>query len=81
MCVIVSDRLSDHLSSVQHVFLVLSDCLIPFHYCVIVSDSLSDHLSSVQHVVLVLSGKGGVGKSTVATQIALGLKHAGKKVS
>ena len=34
----------------------------------------------MQHVILILSGKGGVGKSTVATQIALGLKHAGKKV-
>lgn len=28
-----------------------------------------------------MSGKGGVGKSTVATQIALGLRHAGKKVN
>ena len=46
----------------------------------IITEGLSDHLSSVQHVVLILSGKGGVGKSTVATQIALGLKHAGKKV-
>ncbi|KAL4240476.1 Nucleotide-binding protein 2 [Mactra antiquata] len=41
---------------------------------------MTDHLSTVRHVILVLSGKGGVGKSTVATQIALGLKHAGKKV-
>ncbi|XP_048759810.1 cytosolic Fe-S cluster assembly factor NUBP2 homolog isoform X2 [Ostrea edulis] len=39
-----------------------------------------DHLSAVRHVILVLSGKGGVGKSTVATQVALGLRHAGKKV-
>ena len=42
--------------------------------------NLSDHLSGVKHVILVLSGKGGVGKSTVATQIALGLKEKGKKV-
>ena len=47
----------------------------------VISGGQSDHLSAVQHVILVLSGKGGVGKSTVATQIALGLKHAGKKVS
>lgn len=40
-----------------------------------------DHLSAVRHVILVMSGKGGVGKSTVATQIALGLRHAGKKVN
>ncbi|XP_052266657.1 cytosolic Fe-S cluster assembly factor NUBP2 homolog [Dreissena polymorpha] len=39
-----------------------------------------DHLSTVKHVILVLSGKGGVGKSTVAAQLALGLKQAGKKV-
>lgn len=46
----------------------------------IISVNLSDHLSGVKHVILVLSGKGGVGKSTVATQIALGLKEKGKKV-
>jgi MinD superfamily P-loop ATPase len=34
----------------------------------------------VRHVILVLSGKGGVGKSTVASQLALGLMHSGKKV-
>ena len=32
-------------------------------------------LQNVKHVLLVLSGKGGVGKSTVATQIALSLQH------
>ena len=40
-----------------------------------------DNLSSVQHVILVLSGKGGVGKSTVATQLCLGLRNAGNKVA
>ncbi|XP_048256874.1 cytosolic Fe-S cluster assembly factor NUBP2 homolog [Haliotis rufescens] len=39
-----------------------------------------DHLSTVRHVILVLSGKGGVGKSTVATQLTLGLRAEGKKV-
>ena len=39
------------------------------------------NLSKVKHVILVLSGKGGVGKSTVATQLCLGLKHAGRKAS
>ena len=37
-------------------------------------------LHSIKHVVLVLSGKGGVGKSTVATQIAWVLYKKGKKV-
>ncbi|KAM8837773.1 cytosolic Fe-S cluster assembly factor nubp2 isoform 2-T2 [Spinachia spinachia] len=38
------------------------------------------NLSQVRHVVLVLSGKGGVGKSTITTELALALRHAGKKV-
>ncbi|XP_062847575.1 cytosolic Fe-S cluster assembly factor nubp2 [Trichomycterus rosablanca] len=38
------------------------------------------NLEKVQHVLLVLSGKGGVGKSTITTQLALALLHAGKKV-
>ncbi|CAI9722804.1 cytosolic Fe-S cluster assembly factor NUBP2 homolog [Octopus vulgaris] len=44
------------------------------------SESDVSHLSGVKHVILVLSGKGGVGKSTVAVQLALGLLKAGKKV-
>ena len=38
-------------------------------------------LASVKHIILVLSGKGGVGKSTVAVQLALGLMHDGYSVS
>ena len=41
---------------------------------------MSDNLKTVKHVIMVLSGKGGVGKSTVTTQIALSLVQAGKKV-
>ncbi|XP_028395562.1 cytosolic Fe-S cluster assembly factor NUBP2 homolog [Dendronephthya gigantea] len=37
-------------------------------------------LRSVQHVILVLSGKGGVGKSTVASQLACTLYKMGMKV-
>lgn len=37
-------------------------------------------LENVKHVILVLSGKGGVGKSTVSTQLALSLQHSGFKV-
>nr|VVW87340.1 unnamed protein product [Nymphaea colorata] len=32
---------------------------------------IADKLKSIKHKILVLSGKGGVGKSTVATQLAL----------
>uniref|UniRef100_A0A0K8TTN4 Cytosolic Fe-S cluster assembly factor NUBP2 homolog n=1 Tax=Tabanus bromius TaxID=304241 RepID=A0A0K8TTN4_TABBR len=37
-------------------------------------------LDKVKHVIIVLSGKGGVGKSTVSTQLALALKETGFKV-
>ncbi|XP_018561120.1 cytosolic Fe-S cluster assembly factor NUBP2 homolog [Anoplophora glabripennis] len=37
-------------------------------------------LDGVKHIILVLSGKGGVGKSTVSTQLALTLKERGYKV-
>ncbi|KAM0735385.1 Cytosolic Fe-S cluster assembly factor Nubp2-like protein [Formica fusca] len=37
-------------------------------------------LEGVKHVLLVLSGKGGVGKSTISTQLALALKESGFRV-
>lgn len=38
-------------------------------------------LEGVKHVLLVLSGKGGVGKSTISTQLALAFKESGFRVS
>ena len=38
-------------------------------------------LPGVKKTILVLSGKGGVGKSTVATQLALAFQQSGKKVT
>lgn len=37
-------------------------------------------LENCKHVILVLSGKGGVGKSTISTQLALSFADSGYKV-
>ncbi len=42
--------------------------------------ALSDRLDRIKNKILVLSGKGGVGKSTVAANIAVSLAMEGKKV-
>ncbi len=41
---------------------------------------LSRRMGQIQHKILVMSGKGGVGKSTVAVNLALSLRQAGKRV-
>ncbi|MBN1343206.1 MAG: P-loop NTPase [Phycisphaerae bacterium] len=43
-------------------------------------EELSKSLKGIQHKIVVLSGKGGVGKSTVATNLALSLAESGKQV-
>jgi Mrp family chromosome partitioning ATPase len=48
---------------------------------VLVEQKLQENLSQIKHVILVLSGKGGVGKSTVSSQIAAALYRQGLKVS
>lgn len=42
--------------------------------------ALASRLCMIKHKILVMSGKGGVGKSTVAANIAVGLAMEGKKV-
>lgn len=42
--------------------------------------AIAERMSTVKNKVLVLSGKGGVGKSTFATQLAFALAGQGKEV-
>ncbi len=42
--------------------------------------ALQDNISRIQHKIIIVSGKGGVGKSTVATNIAVALSSRGQKV-
>ncbi len=43
-------------------------------------EKLKKALSRIKHKIVILSGKGGVGKSSIATNIAVGLSMQGKKV-
>jgi len=43
-------------------------------------EALRERLCNIKHKIIILSGKGGVGKSTVAVNLAMSLSLAGRKV-
>ena len=51
-----------------------------FVVLVAAADAVTERLSGVRNIIMVLSGKGGVGKSTVAAQLAFSLANDGKQV-
>jgi len=44
------------------------------------SQQLTERMDKISHIIMILSGKGGVGKSTVAVNLALSLALEGKRV-
>ena len=48
--------------------------------CIAAALRVAEKLQDVKHVLMVLSGKGGVGKSTFASQLAFTLAEQGKQV-